>query len=148
MVRAARGDDARDRDGRVCPLRDSESEGACASGAGAVEASVMVSIAALLPATALTRYDDDGEPELRAGERVLMVLRRLGWVTRAEINEALGLVFEWHDDAARGALDAVTIGIRDGVRSGKIERRVINRERRYRLNVAAFATGRPCGRLR
>lgn len=99
----------------------------------------MISLAAILPAVALTRYDDDGEPQLRAGERVLVALRRLGWVTRRELNEALGLGYDADD---RAALDAVTIGLRDGVRAKKIDRRDAGGVREYRINAAAFATKR------
>ena len=103
----------------------------------------MLSLSILLPATALTRYDDHGEPLLRTSERLLVAMRRLGWVTRSEINEALGLEYDADD---RVQLDAVTTAIRDVVASGKMLRRVANGRREYRIDTAAFGTQRPRGR--
>lgn len=103
----------------------------------------MLSLSILLPATALTRYDSDGEPHLRMGERLLVAMRRLGWVTRSEINEALGLEYDADD---RAQLDMLTTAIRDVVASGKVQRRVVDGRRQYRLDAAAFGMMRPRGR--
>ena len=106
----------------------------------------MLSLPILLPASALTRYDSDGEPHMRMGERLLVVLRRMDWATRSEINEALEL-----DDDTEGTSQAyerslVSAALANAVVAGKVRVRVVARTRQYRLVEAAFAAQRPRGR--
>lgn len=89
----------------------------------------MLSLSILLPAAALTRYDDHGEPSYTPQERVLIALRRMGWASKPEINDALGII---RDENITQALVRL-------VRSGKVERRGRRAHYEYRIHEPAFA---------
>ena len=88
----------------------------------------MIDLATLLPSTALTRYDDHGEPSYTVGERVLMALRNLGESTTFELTEALSGIER----------SAVSSSLQHYLRVGKVRLRVVQRTRLYALVAEAF----------
>ena len=91
----------------------------------------MLSLSDVLPASALTRYDDHGEPAYTTYERLLIAMRRMAWSTRDEIFDAM----EAHETEDRRLLRCAIAWF---VRDGKIESRGVGYSREFRLCAAAF----------
>lgn len=51
----------------------------------------MIPISELISVEALRRYDDDGEPVYTTRERLLLALRWFGWVSSADLSDALDI---------------------------------------------------------